>query len=95
MVALLALVPLYNLYHVSRWLYLVHGEAARLVPSRALLTPRAAVSGAFVPPPLAVTSSASLIDCLNLRASQLGKAPYRSPLAIFYGHCSWLPSEWH
>lgn len=94
MVALLALVPLYNLYHVSRWLYLVHGEAARLVPSRALLTPRSAASGAFVPF-LAVTSSASLIDCLNLRASQLDKAPYCSPLAIFYGHCSWLPSERH
>ena len=81
-VGLLSLVPLYNVYHIPRWLYMVHGEAAHLSPSSALLSPKAAAWGAFVPF-LPLISIASLIGCLNFRASQLGRGPYRSPLAIF------------
>lgn len=85
-VALLGFVPLYSFY----WLYLIHGEVAHLAPSRSLLSPRAAVWTAFVPF-LSLVSMATLINQLNFRASQLGKPPYSSPLAMFFWSLIFFP----
>lgn len=77
--AFTCLIPFLYLY----WIYRLHGEVASAAPSRAILSPRAAVLiGIFVPflIPMCV---ASLADALNRRAEEQGRPPYRKTLAVF------------
>jgi MFS family permease len=74
-----AFVPFYILY----WLYRIHGETASVAPSRALLSPRAAVGIAFVPlmSPYMLTT---VIDELNRDAARRGLPRLQSAGLIFF-----------
>lgn len=78
-VALLFLVPFYGLY----WMYRAHGEVAATAPSRALLSPRAALFGILFVPFLYLVAMASLVDALNARRKEIGQPRVHSPVAIF------------
>jgi hypothetical protein len=77
-VALLCLVPFYWLY----WLYRAHGEVATLAPSRAILSPRAAVLAGLFVAPLFPVIPASLADALNKGAAEQGRPALRRPWVV-------------
>jgi hypothetical protein len=86
-VGLLCFVPFYWLY----WLYRAHGEVASLAPSRAILTPRAAVLAGLLTAPLFPVSLASLADALNAGAAARGLPALRRPWVVVFWSLLFYP----
>ena len=87
--ALLCLIPFYWLY----WLYRAHGEVTSLLPSREILSPRAAVLACiFIPFVMVPVVLVSLNDALNQLAVREDSLPYRSSGVIFVWSVVCLPA---
>jgi dipeptide/tripeptide permease len=77
-VGLLCLVPFYWVY----WFYRAHGEVTALAPSRAILSPRAAVLAGLFVTLLNPVMLASLVDALNKGAVEHGRPALRRPWVV-------------
>jgi len=86
-VAILCFIPFYGLY----WLYRVHGEITQLAPSRTILSPRGAVLAGLFAPLLLPVMLTSLMDALNQRAIDTGKATYRPSWTVFLSSLVFFP----
>ena len=77
-VGLLCLIPFYWLY----WFYRAHGEVTALAPSRAILSPRAAVLSVLFVGLLNPVILASLVDALNKGAIERDRPTLRRPWVV-------------